>query len=125
MTKLLFLAGSARQDSWNKQLAKEACALAESKGAVVSWVDLKDYPMPLYDGDVESAQGIPENAKKLKALFAQQDGIFIASPEYNGSFSPLLKNTIDWLSRPSEESEAPLIAFKDKVAEFVQRHLEA
>ncbi len=118
MAKLLFLAGSARSGSINKKLAQHARDLAEKAGAQATFIDLKDYDMPIYDGDLEDAQGLPENTKKLKALFAEHDGFFIASPEYNSSFSPLLKNTLDWISRPDPDNkdEPPLLAYKGKVA---------
>ncbi|MEH6712862.1 MAG: NAD(P)H-dependent oxidoreductase [Paraglaciecola polaris] len=115
-SKILFLAGSARKDSLNKKLAKVAYELAVEQGADATFVDLKDYPMPLYDGDDESATGLPENAVKLKELFIAHSGLFIASPEYNSSFSALLKNTLDWISRPHSDKERPLSAFRDKVA---------
>lgn len=116
MAKLLFLAGSSRKQSLNKKLAELAANMAQEIGAEVTVVDLIDYEMPLYNGDLESEQGIPDTTKRLKQLFIEHDGFFIASPEYNGSFSPLLKNTIDWVSRSSEENEAPLVAYKGKVA---------
>ncbi len=116
MAKLLFFAGSARKESLNKKLAKLAADMARDAGAHVTYIDLKDFEMPLYDGDVEAQNGIPENAQKLKQLFVDHDGFFIASPEYNSSMSPLLKNTLDWISRPHEENEASLIAFNGKVA---------
>jgi len=116
MAKLLFFAGSARKDSLNKKLAALAGELASEKGADVTIIDLKDFPMPLYDGDLEEEEGLPENAKRLKKLFIEQDGFFIASPEYNSSFSSLLKNTLDWISRPHEENEASLSAYRGKVA---------
>ncbi len=116
MPKLLFFAGSARKDSINKKLAEIASKMAADSGADVTLVDMRDFEMPLYDGDAEEKDGVPENAKKLKQLFLDHDGFFIASPEYNSSFSPLIKNTIDWLSRPHEENEGQLIAFKGKVA---------
>ena len=116
MAKLLFLAGSARKDSINKKLAQTAADMAEKAGADVTFIDLKDYPLPLYDGDLEDTDGMPENAQKLKALFVESDGFFIASPEYNSGITPLLKNLIDWMSRPHTENEAPLIAYKGKVA---------
>ncbi|WP_166425523.1 NAD(P)H-dependent oxidoreductase [Paraglaciecola sp. 20A4] len=115
-SKILFLAGSARKDSLNKKLAKAAYELAVEQGANATFVDLKDYPMPLYDGDDETARGLPENAIKLKSLFIEHSGLFIASPEYNSSFSALLKNTLDWISRPHTDKERPLSAFRDKVA---------
>ena len=116
MAKLLFFAGSARKESMNKKLAKLAAEMAQEAGAHVTHIDLKDFEMPLYDGDVEAQNGIPENAKKLKQLFVEHDGFFIASPEYNSSMPPLLKNTLDWISRPHEENEASLIAFNGKIA---------
>lgn len=114
MAKLLFLAGSVRQDSTNKKLAQFAAKLAEQAGAEATYIDLKDYNMPLYDGDWEAENSLPAHAVKLKKIFQEHDGIFIASPEYNSSFSPLLKNALDWISRPHEENEAPLIAYKGK-----------
>lgn len=116
MAKLLFLSGSARTASLNKKLAQMAAQKAEAAGAEATYVDLRDYDMPIYDGDFEEMNGLPENAIKLKALFAEQDGFFISSPEYNSSFPPLVKNVIDWMSRPHEKDEPPLIAFQGKVA---------
>jgi len=116
MAKLLFLAGSARKGSINKKLAGLAARLATEKGAEVTLIDLKDFEMPLYDGDLEDEQGLPENAKRLKQLFIEHDGFFIASPEYNSSFSPLLKNALDWISRAHQQDETPLIAYTGKVA---------
>jgi len=116
MAKVLFLSGSARKDSINKKLAKLAANMAEVAGAEVTFIDLKDYEMPLYNGDLEMEQGLPENAKKLKQVFIENDGFFIASPEYNSSYSALLKNTIDWMSRAHEENETSLMAYKGKVA---------
>lgn len=114
--KIIFLAGSARKDSMNKKLARHAYEVARDKGADATFIDLKDFPMPIYNGDDEAESGLPENGKKLKKLFVEHQGLFIASPEYNSSFSPLLKNSLDWISRPSEENEKPLVAFAGKVA---------
>jgi NAD(P)H-dependent FMN reductase len=116
MTTLLFLAGSAAENSLNKKLARHAADLAETKGVTVKFIDLKDYEMPLYCTDFELENGVPDNAKKLKKLFQDADGFFIASPEYNSTFSPLLKNIIDWMSRPHEENEEMLSAYKGKIA---------
>ena len=114
--KLLFLSGSIREASLNAKLAQVASEIAKNAGADASYIDIADYPMPLYNGDLEDAEGIPETAIALKKLFIECDGFFIASPEYNSSYSALLKNTIDWLSRTHEETEKPLAAFKGKVA---------
>ncbi len=116
MARLLFFAGSARKDSINKKLAQYAAGVAREKGAKATFIDLKDFEMPLYDGDLEDEKGLPENARRLKQLFSDHDGFFIASPEYNSSFSPLLKNSLDWISRAGEENEKPLIAYTGKVA---------
>ncbi len=116
MAKLLFFAGSARKDSINKKLAKLAAGLAREQGAEVTLIDLKDFEMPLYDGDLEDEKGLPENAGRLKQLFIDHDGFFIASPEYNSSFSPLLKNSLDWISRVEDENEPSLIAYSGKIA---------
>ncbi len=102
MANLLFLAGSAREASLSKKIAQAAAEKAAKMGANVTFIDLRDFPIPLYDGDLEEAEGMPENAKKLKAMFAEADGYFIVTPEYNGFFSPLLKNIIDWMSRPDD-----------------------
>ncbi len=115
--KLLFLAGSTRQASFNRKLAILAADIArEEDDADVTLLDLADYPMPIYNGDLEQEQGIPKPARELKQLFIDCDGFFIASPEYNSSIPPLLKNTLDWLSRKESADEPPLAAYKGKVA---------
>lgn len=114
--KLLFLAGSARKDSLNKKLALAASKMATDLGATATFIDLADYAMPIYNGDDEDKNGLPENAKKLKQLFIDHDGFFIASPEYNSSYSALLKNSIDWITRPHMKDEKGLVAFTSKVA---------
>ena len=116
---LLFLAGSARKDSYNKKLARHAAAIAEKYGATAHFIDLKDYPMPIYDGDHEDEHGLPDQAKDLKKLFSESDGFLVAAPEYNSSLAPLLKNTFDWMSRKETEDEPPLMAFKGKTAALV------
>jgi len=113
--KVLVFAGSAREDSFNKKLARAAAEYAKEAGAEATVVDLRDFPMPLYDGDLEASEGIPENADKLYELFKAHDALLIASPEYNSSISPLLKNTIDWVSR-AREGDPPLAAYVRKVA---------
>jgi NAD(P)H-dependent FMN reductase len=110
--RILAFAGSARKDSINKKLARAAAAAA-GDAASVTWVDLKDFPIPLYDGDFEEEHGQPAAALRLRALFKEHDALIIASPEYNGFPSPLLKNTLDWLSRPLDGEERHA-AFKGK-----------
>jgi NAD(P)H-dependent FMN reductase len=114
-TKILAFAGSARQDSCNKKLVKIAAAGARDAGAEVTYLDFRDLPLPLYDGDLEVAEGLPENVRQLKGLMKAHQGLLIACPEYNSSITPLLKNAIDWASRP-EPGEPSLVCFQDKVA---------
>lgn len=114
-TKLLFFAGSAREASFNKRLARLGAEIAEANGLAATFADLGDYPMPLYDADLQAIDGIPENALKFEALMRVHTGIFIASPEYNASITPLLKNTLDWVSRVRIEGEEPLAVFKTRV----------
>ena len=116
MAKILAFAGSSRKESLNKKLIKIAANGAEEAGASVTLVDLADYPMPLFDQDLEAKDGMPENARKFKKLMIEHDAIMIASPEYNSAFSPLLKNVIDWASRAESKDEPPLAAYKNKAA---------
>jgi chromate reductase len=113
--RLLFIAGSAREKSWNKKLAKLGENISDANGIKATFADLADYPMPIYCGDIEVNDGAPDNARKLKALMSVHTGIFIASPEYNASFSPLLKNAIDWVSHVKDDGEAPLQVYKTRV----------
>jgi len=96
---ILTFAGSARRESLNKQLARIAADHATAQGAEAVFIDLVDYELPLYDGDLEQTHGIPAHAVDLAELVDNADGLFIASPEYNGAYTPLLKNTIDWVTR--------------------------
>ena len=113
--RILAFAGSLRRNSFNKKLLKNAVKGARDAGAEVTLLDLKDFPLPLFDQDLEAEQGVPENGKKLKKLFIDRDGLLIASPEYNSSFPAVLKNAIDWVSRPAT-GEPSLVAFRGKVA---------
>ena len=113
--KIIAFAGSTRKDSYNKKLVKIAAEGAREAGAEVTIIELEDYPLPLFDEDLEKSEGLPENGRKLKDLFLEHNGLLISSPEYNSSYSGVLKNTIDWLSRPVE-GYPPLECFADKVA---------
>ena len=113
--RILALAGSLRRDSFNKRLVSLAANGARDAGAEVTLTDLRDFPLPLFDQDLEAEQGMPENGKKLKKLFIDHDGLLIASPEYNSSLPAVLKNAIDWVSRPAP-GEPSLVAFRGKVA---------
>ncbi|HEU4536922.1 MAG TPA: NAD(P)H-dependent oxidoreductase, partial [Polyangiaceae bacterium] len=100
--RVLVFSGSVRQGSFNQKLATLAARALREAGADVTELRLREHPLPLYDGDEEVASGPPEQAKKLHELFRTHQGIFIASPEYNAGLSPLLKNTIDWVSRVAD-----------------------
>lgn len=113
--KLLFFAGSARAGSHNKRLARLGAEIAEANGIGSAFADLGDYPLPLYDGDLQATEGIPDNVYKLEALMKVHSGVFIACPEYNASITPLLKNTLDWISRIRRDGEEPLAVFKTRV----------
>lgn len=98
--KILAIAGSLREHSLNKKLAKIAAAGARKAGAEVTIVNLSDYRLPLYDGDLEANEGLPDKVKELRQLFIEHDGFIFSSPEYNSSVSGVFKNVIDWVSRP-------------------------
>ncbi len=113
--KILAFAGSLRKDSYNKMMVRIAADGAREEGAKVTLIDLKDYPLPVYDQDIEDAQGLPENALKLKKLMWEHDGFLLACPEYNSGMSAALKNVIDWTSRNASPEEVYLSCFIDKV----------
>ncbi len=112
---LLAFAGSTRSSSFNKMLVVQAAEIARERGASVEYLDLRDFPLPLYDGDLESDLGVPDNALKIRSMMTQSDGILLACPEYNSAISAVLKNTIDWVSRPVPDQPA-LAAFTGKTA---------
>lgn len=114
MPKVLAFAGSIRTGSFNQMLIKVAAERVRKAGLEVTLIDLADYPLPLYNGDLEDKSGQPENSEKLYKLFMEHDALLLACPEYNSSITPLLKNTIDWVSRPREGDEN-LAAYKGKV----------
>ena len=114
-TKILAFAGSARIESFNKKLVKIAADEAKKAGAEVTYVDFLDYPMPLFNEDLEAKEGLPESVVEFRSLLKSHQGFLIACPEYNGSVTPLLKNTIDWASRPVPD-EPSLACFNGKVA---------
>jgi NAD(P)H-dependent FMN reductase len=115
MPKILAFSGSIRRDAWNRKLIQTAVEAAQAAGGEVTLIDLADYPLPLYNGDLEDKEGLPDNAQRLKALFKEHDALLIASPEYNSSIPPLLKNTIDWVSR-EWQGESGLVPYQNKLA---------
>lgn len=113
--RILALAGSLRAGSYNAKILSPAADGARAAGADVTRIHLRDFPLPVYDADLEAAEGLPAAALRLKGLFRAADGLLIASPEYNSAISGTLKNVIDWVSRPAP-GEKPLECFKGKVA---------
>lgn len=97
--RVLAFAGSARRESLNKKLVRAAAQAVREAGGEVSLIDLDDYPMPVYHGDLEDREGMPQNARRLRELFLAHDAFLISTPENNASTSALLKNALDWLSR--------------------------
>lgn len=114
--RILAFGGSLRAESYNQKIATLAAAAAREAGAQVTLISLRDFRLPLFDEDLEAAEGMPEAAQKLKALFAAHDGLIIASPEYNSTITAALKNAIDWVSRATSPDEAPLSVLKGKSA---------
>ena len=112
--RILVFAGSTRSGSFNARLAALAAKELALIGADVTRISLEDYPLPLYNGDDEVESGVPDNARNLKEMMAEHQGVFVASPEYNASVTPLLKNTIDWISRVRGRGEPPLAVFKNR-----------
>jgi NAD(P)H-dependent FMN reductase len=116
--RILAFAGSARRDSFNKKLVAIAAGGAKQAGADVTLIDLADYELPLFNQDLEAEKGLPEKAIALKKLFIEHQGLLVSCPEYNSSITPLLKNTIDWVSRQAP-GEGGLAAYKGKVATLI------
>ena len=114
--KILAIGGSLRAASYNHKLAAIAARGARGAGAQVTLIRLRDFPLPLFDQDIEDEKGMPENAAKLKALFAEHDALLIASPEYNSGMTAALKNAIDWVSRATSKDEPPLSVLAGKTA---------
>ncbi len=119
---ILAFAGSTRTESANKKLLAIGVQAARDAGAEVTTVDLRDFPLPIYDGDLEQQEGVPAQAMELKALFRSHRGLLIATPEYNTSISGVLKNMIDWVSRPVPD-EPFLAPFTGKVAGLLSASL--
>jgi len=113
--KILVIPGSLRAKSYNVRLAALATKELTLADADVTRISLADYPLPIYDADGSEKSGPPANAVKLKQMVASHQGVFIASPEYNASITPLVKNTIDWISVVRERGEPQLAMFQNRV----------
>lgn len=116
--RILALAGSTREGSFNKLLVKVAAAGARAAGAEVTIIELRDLDLPIFDEDLEERIKLPEGGRRLKEALRAHHGLLISSPEYNSSVSAVLKNAIDWASRP-EPGQPPLSCFNDKIAGIV------
>ncbi|ENO97702.1 NADPH-dependent FMN reductase [Thauera phenylacetica B4P] len=99
--RIVVMAGSRRREALSRRVAQVCAQAVRDAGAEVELVDLDDYPAPLYDGDLEAASGLPEGIVRLQRVLHASDGLLVVNPEYNGSLTPLLKNTLDWCSRPN------------------------
>jgi NAD(P)H-dependent FMN reductase len=123
MVRIAVVAGSVRSGSFNVMLARAAIRHLEAHGASVTWIDLATFDLPLYAAAIE-AERFPPDALRLKQLLAGQHGVLFTSPEYNGSVSPLLKNAIDWASRPTDgEGLVALTAYRGKAAAIMSASL--
>ncbi|MPW23724.1 FMN reductase [Paraburkholderia sp. CNPSo 3157] len=117
--RILAISGSARRDSLNRKLLRVAATGAAEAGADVTFARLTDFNLPLYDGDLEAERGIPESVRSLQKLVASHQALLIASPEHNGGYTALLKNAIDWISRPSEDGKTGVALFAGKAAALI------
>ncbi|WP_319774891.1 NAD(P)H-dependent oxidoreductase [Breoghania sp.] len=113
--RILVLAGSARAGSFSAKLAAAMTKEMALADAEVTRITLADYPMPIYDGDLERDKGVPEAAKKLVRLFQAHQGVLIVTPEHNACFPALLKNTLDWMSRPGAQDRAGNNPFQNRI----------
>ena len=113
--RILAFSGSARKASLNQRLVAAGADIARERGADVTLINLRDFPMPIFNQDEEAAHGQPDSVRELKALFVEHDALLLASPEYNGLITPLFKNTLDWLSRKAGD-EPSMVAYRGKTA---------
>jgi chromate reductase, NAD(P)H dehydrogenase (quinone) len=112
--RILAVCGSLRGGSWNKKLLREGAEFCRAAGAVVTELDLREYSLPIYDAEIQE-HSFPENGVRLKKIFSEHNGLLLASPEYNGSYSGALKNTIDWVSRATPGEKGANLSFKGMV----------
>ena len=112
--KILVIPGSLRSGSHNARLAAAAAYQFAQAGAEVSRISLSDFPLPIYDGDLQTKSGVPKHAINLKRMIAAHHGVLIVTPEYNSSVPPLVKNTIDWVSRVQDTHETRYQVFRGR-----------
>src|SRR5260221_10470666 len=113
--KILVIPGSLRTGSLNARLAAAAAYQLAQAGAEVTRISLGDFPLPIYDGDLQSKSGVPKNAINLKRMMSAHRGVLFVTPEYNSSVPPLVKNTIDWVTRVQDAQEARGQVFRNRV----------
>lgn len=112
--KILVIPGSLRTGSHNAKLAATAAAELAQAGVDVTRISLGDFPLPIFDGDLQAKSGVPKHAVNLKRLMSAHQGVLIVTPEYNSSVPALVKNTIDWVSRVQDPHEARGEVFRDR-----------
>jgi chromate reductase, NAD(P)H dehydrogenase (quinone) len=112
--KILVIPGSLRTGSHNVKLAAAAAYEFARLGADVTRISLSDFPLPIYDGDLQAKSGVPRNAVDLKRMIGAHHGVLIVTPEYNSSVPPLVKNTIDWITRVQDQKETRGQVFREK-----------
>ena len=112
--KILVIPGSLRTGSLNAKLAAAAAYELAQAGAEVTRISLADFPLPIYDGDLQTKSGVPKNAVNLKRMMSTHHGVLLVSPEYNSSVPPLLKNAIDWVSRVQDPHETRGEVFRNR-----------
>jgi chromate reductase len=112
--KILVIPGSLRTGSLNARLAATAAYEFTQAGAEITRISLADFPLPIYDGDLQSKSGVPKHAVNLKRMISAHHGVLIVTPEYNSSVPPLVKNTIDWVSRAQDPQESRGQVFRER-----------
>ncbi len=112
--KILVIPGSLRSGSHNAKLAMAAAYEFAQAGVDVTRISLGDFPLPIYDGDLQSKSGVPKNAVNLKRMIGSHHGVLIVTPEYNSSVPALVKNTIDWITRVQDPHESRGQVFREK-----------
>jgi chromate reductase, NAD(P)H dehydrogenase (quinone) len=113
--KILVIPGSLRSGSHNARLAAAVAHALAQAGAEVTRISLGDFPLPIYDGDLQTKSGVPKHAINLKRMMGAHHGVLIVTPEYNSSVPPLIKNTIDWVSRVQDAHETRGQVFRERV----------
>jgi NAD(P)H-dependent FMN reductase len=112
--KILVIPGSLRSGSLNAKLAAVAAHALAQEGAEITRISLGDFPLPIYDGDLQAKSGVPKNAVNLKRMIAAHHGVLLVTPEYNSSVPALVKNSIDWVSRVQDPNESRGQVFRER-----------